>query len=153
MYRQVGDVLGEANCTQSLGDIALRRSDHETAKGRYEEAQPMYRQVGDVLGEANCITSLGDVALEQSDQAAARRRFEDALAFYQRIPDTYSIGRAHQRLARLAGDDGERRSHIEAARAAWLSIDRPDLVKNLLGEEFGEDAVAPPDDSRPPSSS
>ena len=34
LYRQVGDVLGEANCIQGLGDIALARSDHGAARLR-----------------------------------------------------------------------------------------------------------------------
>ena len=55
LYQKVGDVLGEANCIRSLGDIALERSDHERRAQRYEQALPLYRQVGDVLGEANCI--------------------------------------------------------------------------------------------------
>jgi hypothetical protein len=43
----VGDVLGEANCILSLGDIALARSDQETARARYEEALRLYRMFGD----------------------------------------------------------------------------------------------------------
>src|SRR5437870_1576179 len=50
-----GDVLGEADCIRSLGDIALARSDHATAQARYEEALPLFRRVGSLLGEANCI--------------------------------------------------------------------------------------------------
>ncbi|MEK6322387.1 MAG: tetratricopeptide repeat protein [Acidobacteriota bacterium] len=152
LYLQVGAVVGEADCIYGLGNVALCRSDHATAKRRYEEAQPLYRQVGYVVGEANCIQGLGDVAVRQSDQAGARKRFEDALALYQRIAEPYSIGRSHRRLARLASDDGERRRHVEATRAAWLSIDRPDLVKGL-DEEFGADSVAPPEDSGSPNSS
>jgi tetratricopeptide (TPR) repeat protein len=147
MYRQVGDVQGEANCITGLGDLALERSEHETAKRRYEEAQPMYRQVGTVLGEANCIQRLGDIALQQSDRVGARQQFEDALALYQRIPEPYSIGGAHRRLARLTSDDAEQRRHVAAARAAWLSIDRSDLVKEFLDEAFGEGAGEPDEDS------
>jgi len=36
----------------------------------------------------------------------------------------------------MASDADEKRRHVEAARAAWTSIDRPDLVAEL-DEEFG----------------
>jgi tetratricopeptide (TPR) repeat protein len=134
LYRQVGDVLGEANCIYSLGDIALRRSDHAEARRRYEEALPLYRQVGSVLGEANCIRSLGDIARNLSDDASAKGSYEHALHLYERIPEPYSIGQTHRRLARLAATPEERTRHLQAARAAWIGIDRPDLVKQLDNE-------------------
>jgi hypothetical protein len=42
----------------------------------------------------------------------------------------------HRRLARLADSEDQRKKHIEAARDAWVEIDRPDLVGEL-NEEFG----------------
>ena len=41
LYRRVGHLRGEANCIASLAGIALRRSDHDGARTRYEEAIPM----------------------------------------------------------------------------------------------------------------
>ena len=131
MYRQVGDVLGEANCIRSLGDIALALSEHGEARARYEEARPMYRQVGDVLGEANCIQGLGDIAKALREPDEARADYVAALELYAKIPEPYSIGWSHLRLARLAPTPAERARHVEAARAAWLRIDRPDLVAEL----------------------
>ncbi len=139
LYRQVGDVLGEANCIMSLGDIAIRRSDHSTAGARYEEALPLFRQVGSVLGEANCIRSLGDIALVEGEGKTASQRYREALALYEKIPEPYSIGWTHYRLARIAEDDAEREAHLQAAREAWSSIDRPDLI-----EKFLDDSQSPP---------
>ena len=142
LFRSVGDVLGEANCIRRLGDIALDRSDHETARTRSEEALPLYRRVGDVLGEANCIQNLGDIAAAQSGMTTAKERYAAALGLYQRIPEPYSIGWTYRRLARITDGD-ERAANVAKARAAWQSIGRTDLVESLDGEFPSEPAVAP----------
>ncbi|HEV3459918.1 MAG TPA: tetratricopeptide repeat protein [Thermoanaerobaculia bacterium] len=135
LYRRVGSISGEANSIQGLGDIALGRSDYDAAGARYEEALQLYRRVGSILGEANCILRLGDIALARGDENEARDRFVEALSLYSRIAEPYSIGETHRRLARLARTEAERRRNVDAARAAWRSIDRPDLIAGL-DQEF-----------------
>jgi tetratricopeptide (TPR) repeat protein len=120
-----------ARAMERLGDIALARSDHDGARERYEAALPLYRRVGSVLGEANCIKRLGDIALARSDHDGARERYEAALGLYARIQEPYSIGRAHKALANVARHEDERARHVAAAREAWLSIGRGDLVERL----------------------
>jgi len=132
LSRQVGDLLGEANCIKSLGDIALRHSDHATAQGRYEAALPLYRQVGDLLGEANCIQSLGDIAMANNDSETAQSQYLSTLDLYQRIPDPYSIGATYSRLFQLTSDPVRREEYLSAAREAWQSIDRQDLIDEYL---------------------
>jgi tetratricopeptide (TPR) repeat protein len=124
-----------AQCFSRLGDIALDRSDHDTARTHYEAARPLYQRVGSILGEANCIRGLGDLARARSDHDTARTHYEAALAIYERIPEPYSIGTTHRLLALIA-EDNERRRHVDAAREAWQSIGRGNLVAELT-EEFG----------------
>ena len=134
LYQQAGSVIGEAACIGSLGDIALARSDHDGTRDRYEQALPLFQRVGDVLGEANCIHGLGEIALARSDHDGARDRFEQALPLYQAIPEPYSLGWTLVSLARLdpAGNDRARR--WTAARQAWTSIGREDLIESIEGE-------------------
>jgi tetratricopeptide (TPR) repeat protein len=134
LFREVGSVLGEANCILSLGVSALRRSQHDAARARFEQALPLYRQVGSVLGEANCIQRLGDIALRRSQHDDARTRFEEALQLFVLISEPFSIGTTHHRLARLASDTDERKSHVIAAIAAWEQIKRDDLIAAIKSE-------------------
>jgi tetratricopeptide (TPR) repeat protein len=134
---QAGSLHGQANCVQGLGEIALARSEYAEARRRFEEARPLYLRVGAVLGQANCVQRLGDIAKAEGDLSTARQRHEQALLLYERIPEPYSTGQAHRRLARLTEAD-EKRCHVQAARAAWAGIDRPDLVAEL-DQEFGSD--------------
>jgi tetratricopeptide (TPR) repeat protein len=132
LYRKVGDVQGEANCILSLGDIALARSDHDGARERYDSALALFRKVGDVLGEANCIRNLGDIDATNRDMASARRRWNDALVLYVRIFRPYSIGFTHRRLALHAATPAEAAAHRAAARRAWASTGRADLIAMYL---------------------
>jgi tetratricopeptide (TPR) repeat protein len=132
LFERVGSLLGQANCIQGLGDIALARSDHDTARDHYQEARPLFERVGDLLGQANCIQALGDIALARSDHNTARAHYEEALGLYARIPHPFSIGFTHLGLMQAAPGDSYRDRHREAARAAWASIGRQDLIAKHL---------------------
>jgi hypothetical protein len=71
--------------------------------------------------------------LREGKLADARQHFEAALALYRRIDNSYSIGRAHQRLARLESG-AEREQHLSAAREVWHRLGRTDLVADLEKE-------------------
>jgi hypothetical protein len=62
----------------------------------------------------------------------ARAHYEEALTLYRRIQEPYSIGWTHQRLTLVASEPA---THQEAAREAWRSIGREDLIANWLDNE------------------
>jgi tetratricopeptide (TPR) repeat protein len=138
LYGQVGDVVGEAICLWGLGNIALAQSDYAISKARYEKALALLRQAGHKHNEGECLLSLGDLALAVSDPLAAQSYFDTALNLFKQIEQVEWIGHASRRLARLAVDEQERQLLVKAAREAWESIDRPDLVADLT-QEFGRE--------------
>jgi tetratricopeptide (TPR) repeat protein len=130
-FHDAGDLLGEANCLRSLGDIALARSDHDGARQRYEAALPLYEKLDDVLGEANCIWNLGEIALRRSDIDGARQRYGTALPLYQKVGAL--LGEAIC-VARL-GDIALRRSdHVGARQRYEAALSLFQRVGNAVGE-------------------
>jgi tetratricopeptide (TPR) repeat protein len=134
LYKQVGAVLGQANCIKRLGDIALAGSDHDGARAWYQQALPLYEQVGDVQGQANCIQGLGQIALRKSDHDGASTSYQQALALYELIEEPYSIGSTLILLARLEPAGNDRDRYWQAARQAWASIGRDDLIDEVSAE-------------------
>ena len=123
--RSKDDLLGEAICIRSLGDIALRRSDHEGAQSAFEEAMPLFLRVGSVLGEANCIKRLGDIALRRSDHDWARSAYEEARPLYRRAEE--GLGEADcilgmGEIALSCSDYGEALSAYEGALLLYRQI-------------------------------
>ena len=85
LYRQVGDVLGEANCIQSLGDIALRplRS-RRRARPSIEQALPLYRRPGTCSARPTASRAWATSPWTAPIMTRARARYEQALPLYRR---------------------------------------------------------------------
>lgn len=126
-YRQIGNVHGEANCINALGYVALKNLEYDAAQAAFDRALILFRRIGNILGEANSVMSIGDIAYARSDRVAARASYQEALVLYQRVADPFSIGNAHRALA-LVTDGEEHAAHRAAAKEAWLSSGRKDLV-------------------------
>lgn len=137
IYDEVGGVQGSAATRFDLARLALMHTNWEEAAAGFSGALAIMQQVGDVGGQANCYIGLGDVALQNGTLDTARASFEVALQLFQRVSDQEAIGDAHCRLARLgrvAGDPAEEERHLRAARAAWTSLGRTDLLAEIERE-------------------
>lgn len=137
LYERVVDLVGQSNCIRRMGDIALSRSDPEEAQRRYEEALSLYERMGNIFGQANCVQGLGDLSFMKGDQEGATHLYRRALEMYEGLSEPYSTGQTHSRLARTGNTEEQRRFHLHAARDAWTSIDRFDLLEDLK-KEFPE---------------
>jgi tetratricopeptide (TPR) repeat protein len=117
--QRAGEQRGQAKLLQAMGEIALARSNHETARSAYERAQPLYEQVGDVLGQANCIRGLGDIALARGDHDQARSAIERARSLYEQIGAVYGQTECIRGLGNIAfarADHQTSRDAFEKAR-------------------------------------
>ena len=100
VYREIGARLGEANCVQSLGGLALQQDRYEEAGRLYQQALPMHRQIGDRLGEANCL-SMGRLARATGDTATMRTTYKEAERIYTSIGLDEWARRAHEEASAL----------------------------------------------------
>ncbi len=158
LHRANGDQRGQASCLFGLAEIALRQSQLDDAQRDCEEASELFRINGDAIGHRDCIRALGDVASRRADDNGAEKRYLPAKTRYrqhaddlgeatcafrladiaQRRLDHDYAGRCQRALAYTAANANDRAAHLEAARQAWQSIGREDLLA-LLEEEFGSD--------------
>lgn len=127
-------MIGEAGCIQGFGSIALAQSKRVDALRHFGAALVLYQRIGHVQGDADCMQGLGDIDEAEGEIAMACKRWREALALYEKIPEPKSMGETHNRLAHHAATRAEAAKHREAARDAWKSIDRPDLIKKFLGD-------------------
>jgi tetratricopeptide (TPR) repeat protein len=129
--RQIEEEELEADCLYGLGRLALRGSEHDEARERFQEALPLYQHVGSLLGQANCIKGLGDIAKRRSDHDAARVKLQEALILYQRVGSL--LGQAN--CIKGIGDIAIRQLDYTAARVklqeALILYER---LSDLLGQ-------------------
>jgi tetratricopeptide (TPR) repeat protein len=121
----------EAKVLEKLGDIALQRSDHAAARGRYEQALFAYRQVGFTLGEANCLQSLGDIALRRWDHGTAMELYGQARPLYGQVGSLLGEANCIKRLGDIAL---ERSDHATARRQFELALPLYRQVGDAQGE-------------------
>ena len=86
-------VLGQANCTRGLANIAMARGEFDHARRLLHKASELSSRSKDSLGLANCIRSLGDIALRDEDLPLAAQRYDDAQRLFEQVDD--SLGRAN----------------------------------------------------------
>ncbi|MCJ7737562.1 MAG: tetratricopeptide repeat protein [Anaerolineae bacterium] len=131
LYREAGDLRGQAAALENLGAISRLQADYAEARAHIEQALRLFSRIGDRQGEGRALHRLGSVAINQGDHATARTHLESALHIAGEIEDRVSQGSLFAALGVLANrecDYPAARGHLERA----LEIDR------ALGERRDE---------------
>lgn len=135
LYQSLNDPHGEANCLWSLGDIARRQGEYEKATPLLEQSLAIAKQIGYRGREADCLLSLGNIARMQGQYKLAKNLLDEACALYQYINSKVDIGWARYSLWLLSKAQNQTSSFdFEAAKEAWQSIGREDLIEQMLTE-------------------
>ena len=104
--RAVGDVRGEANTLQALGDLNMRRDDLDGALKDYQNALEIYQKIDEKMGEANTLRALGDLNMRRADLDGALEDYQNALEIYQNIDEKMGEANTLQSLGNLRAAEG-----------------------------------------------
>ena len=77
-YRTLGDRLGEADATASIGDAHIRRGELEPAIQRLNEALVIYQELGDRPSQARTLHLIGSAHAHAEAYGDAERRYGEA---------------------------------------------------------------------------
>lgn len=85
---KITDSRLRARCLKAAADLAMRRSNLELAKHRYESARRLFEEVGDADGAAQCTLRLGSITLEPQQAVEhlreAQRQLTHAVGVHRR---------------------------------------------------------------------
>ena len=103
LYREVGDVQGEAEALNSAGALVAESVGPREALALYRQALQLARQVRSPLDEARALEGAARCTARTGDEAAALTDLREAVTIYQRI-GAAEAGTATAYLATLEDD-------------------------------------------------
>lgn len=93
LFRETGNVLGEASAQKSLGDALKFLNRMEEALESYERAIVLFRKARNCVGEANVIKLVGDTLEFLGRREEALLKYEEAIRIFRSEDD--SLGEAN----------------------------------------------------------
>ncbi|TKJ18519.1 adenylate/guanylate cyclase domain-containing protein, partial [Blastococcus sp. CCUG 61487] len=152
-HRSIDDHEGEAMVTGQVGALLMNMGRLEEARQATEEALAEFRADGHRYREGVMLTNLARIAMDQGRLDDALEGGRQALELTEQIDDAEGLVASLQSLgdsARLAGDLGAARAHLERGLAESRQHELPYFTAHLLAslaavdlaEGLPEDALA-----------
>jgi tetratricopeptide (TPR) repeat protein len=121
LYRQIGDVGGEAAALTTLAGAALVEGDGARARELYEQALESTRTLDDPFRLASALGNLGYLLLMEGENARAAKLFEEGLIVFRRLSSEEGVARS---LLNLGFASWQRSAFGEAAALMRESLRR-----------------------------
>ncbi|HEX4898684.1 MAG TPA: AAA family ATPase [Candidatus Limnocylindrales bacterium] len=155
LYRELGDLRGQANVLWAMGNKTYFLMTDDGGEARFREALELFRQVGDVTMEAWSLHMLGSTLLRRRDRFDESRTFlRHALRHFHEASDAAGISLLFDDLSSQAVADGDlvraarlrgAARRLTAATGAELAgfvneqydfIARPQVVRQMAAEDL-----------------
>ncbi len=121
LYREVGDLGGEAAALTTLAGAALVEGDGARARELYEQALDSTRNLNDPFRLASALGNLGYLLLMEGDNDRAGKLFEEGLIVFRRLSSEEGVARS---LLNLGFASWQRSAFSEAAALMRESLRR-----------------------------
>jgi tetratricopeptide (TPR) repeat protein len=135
LFRAAGDLAGQAQCLESLGDLGPLATPYEQGppvvggvlgdavplrmpEAYYEEALDLYRRLGDARGMAYCCQRLGSLARDRTDYEHAQRHYQEAARLYHAQGAFVDEAGCHSRRGFVARQLGHEQMALDCYREA-----------------------------------
>ncbi|HJR39946.1 MAG TPA: adenylate/guanylate cyclase domain-containing protein [Nocardioidaceae bacterium] len=125
-YTELGDLPGQADCTNNLAVSALDHNRWVEAAETFGRAAEVYRRIGDTAGEGNAIFNQADVLVRQGHLEPARLLLNEALRTARSVSDDELVALVLREIGRVScrsGDFQHGMATLESARKLFADID------------------------------
>ena len=85
LFTDLGNLLGQAEALNRLGELSLRTSATGQARGQHTQALAIARDIGAAPEEARALEGIGQAHIEDGNLSEGTAHLQQALTIYQRI--------------------------------------------------------------------
>jgi len=128
-YVEIGDLSGQAQCTNNLAVEALEDNRWVEAAEMFSRAADLYRRLGDIDNEGVALCNRAEVLVNQGRYDDAAPLLDDAAEIARSVSDDELIGLVLRQQGRVQARTGQPESGLallEEARTLFEKIEAPD---------------------------
>jgi len=132
LFHELGDALGEAHTTATLGEVYNVIGDKVKTLELREQALVLWRAAGERKGEASTLSNIGAIHLIQGNNTIAIDYFNQAIAIYESLGEKVNVAIARNNIAVIYFETGNYQQalpYFEQALATFREVNsKPEQI-------------------------